>query len=181
MKVYGKLQTIQKIFQECHLIMTSQIKRNTQRYFICFNKYSIIATTTQVSLSNMHLIVFDREASLTQSQERPICCCSWKTFLNSTKKVDLYYSASRYFHEIVEITAKHVHEISGIYKTCSHYLWKSLQHVHASHGIYSVFQHRVLYCIALILHLKKRNEIIQTNLLNVKRLSHLQTCLAVLE
>ena len=38
---------------------------------------------------------FDREDTLTWSYERFICyyccrCCSWKTFLNSTKKVDIY-------------------------------------------------------------------------------------------
>ena len=42
-----------------------------------------------------------------------------------------------------------------------------------------IFQQRVLYCIDLILYFKKANwnTVIQTNLLNVNRLSQLQNCL----
>ena len=73
------------------------------------------------------------------------------------------------------------------FKACPRNLWKSLQLVHVNREIHSVSTKLVDFSalgtvfIALILHSKKRTEIIQTNLLNVKRLSQSQTCLVVLD
>ena len=62
--------------------------------------------------------IFDREALLTRSLERLIssCSCSWKTFLNSTKQVDIDCTARRSAHAACPRNwwnSKLVHEICG--------------------------------------------------------------------
>ena len=67
---------------------------------------------------NQKLGIFQREASVTRSQERLICCCccscSWKTFSNCTKKVDNYCTAGREACPRNQWISKLVHEISGL-------------------------------------------------------------------
>ena len=85
------------------------------------------------------ILLFDREASLTRSWERLICCCcSWKKNLNSTKKWI-------FIGFIALSTEQRVHETFGIqsstklveFTTCPQNSWN--------------FQQKLLCCISIAL------------------------------
>ena len=78
--------------------------------------------------------VFDREASLTRSQERFICCRSWKTVLKSGHLMH----CQQIFPENSGNHSSSVSTKLAEFKTCPLNLSKSQQRVHEKSGIHSV-------------------------------------------